>query len=226
MLKREDQMSVNLQTALGGLKSKLLALAALSENQLSQSVEALKHRDVQLAKEVIARDTEVDRLEVELEEECLEVLALHQPVAHDLRFVVIVLKINNDLERIGDYAVNISERCISLSEHSRSDMAIDYSSLSDLVRKLLRESIQALIGQDVTLARKVWKADREIDAMHRNNFEMIERRIKASPDETHYLIQTLSVSRYLERVADLATNIAEDVVYLVEGKIIRHSPRG
>ena len=223
MLRNEQQMSVHLYNALGRLKRDMLTLASSAEEQVARSLQAFLEDNLDLAKETIARDGKLDRMEVELEEECLKVLALYQPVAHDLRFVVSVLKLTNDLERIADYGVHIAERAVALT--GRNDVAnvLDLGDMGQRSLQMLRKSIECLVNQDAKLARTVWQLDKEIDLFHKGNFEKLETHIKAQPNKAGVLLQLLSVSRYIERIADLATNIADDVVYIVEGKLLRHN---
>ena len=215
-------MAVHLQREIGSLKNRMLSLCALVEEDLRQAVQAVDRRDPTLARQVIARDLQVDHEEVSIEEECLKLLALHQPVANDLRFIVAVLKLNNDLERIADLAVNIAERALFLSSQTPLDIPYDFSAIAEKTQARLRQSIDALINRDADLARKVGLADDEVDAINREAFNRVTSMIKTHPDDLDALIALLSVSRYLERIADHASNIAEDVIYLVEGRIIRH----
>ena len=215
-------MAVHLQREIGSLKNRMLSLCALVEEDLRQAVQAVDRRDPTLARQVIARDLQVDHEEVSIEEECLKLLALHQPVANDLRFIVAVLKLNNDLERIADLAVNIAERALFLSSQTPLDIPYDFSAIAEKTQAMLRQSIDALINRDADLARQVGLADDEVDAINREAFNRVTSMIKSHPDDLDSLIALLSVSRYLERIADHASNIAEDVIYLVEGRIIRH----
>ncbi|MCX6998586.1 MAG: phosphate signaling complex protein PhoU [Kiritimatiellaeota bacterium] len=215
-------MSVHLQYEINSLKNRMLGLCALVEDDLRQAVQAVDRRDPALARQVIEKDLLVDQSEVSIEEECLKLLALHQPVANDLRFIIAVLKLNNDLERIGDLAVNIAERALFLSSQIRLDIPYDFSAISAKTQAMLRQSIDALVHLDADLARKVGLADDEVDALNREAFNRVTSMIKAHPDDLDALIALLSVSRYLERIADHASNIAEDVLYLVEGRIVRH----
>jgi len=215
-------MAVHLQREIGNLKKRMLGLCALVEDDLRLAVQAVDRRDPALARQVIEKDRLVDHDEVSIEEECLKLLALHQPVANDLRFIIAVLKLNNDLERIGDLAVNIAERALFLSSQVRLDMPYNFSGIAEKTQAMLHQSIDALINLDADLARKVGIADDEVDTINREAFQRVTAMIKAHPDELDSLIALLSVSRYLERVADHASNIAEDVLYLVEGRIVRH----
>ena len=215
-------MTVLMQKELDHLKQQLLALSAEVEGRVNQSVQALLTVDRKLAEKVKSGDGQIDNLEIALEEECLKVLALHQPVATDLRLIVSILKINNDLERVADFAVNIAERAIDLSGAIRIDCPYDVASMSEQVQKMLKMCLDALVEQDTELARKTIKLDDVVDAMHRANFDKVKEAIRSDPTYLDGLVYYLSISRYLERMGDLATNIAEDVVYLVDGEIIRH----
>lgn len=215
-------MSLHLIKAIEGLKRSLLSLATLAEEQLSQAVRSLRERNATLAKEVAGRDSELDEIEVDIEEECLKILALYQPVALDLRFVIAVLKINNELERIGDLAQNIAYRTTDIASFPPSKEPFNVSEMADKVKLMVRNSIDSLIKTDSSLARKVCEADQAVNKIHRANFEVIHQHIVREPLDSKYLIEFLSVSRYLERIADSATNVAEDVIYLVEGNIVRH----
>lgn len=164
-------------------------------------------------------------MEVDLEEDCLKILALHQPVAIDMRFIVAVLKINNDLERIGDLSVNIAERAISLARQVRTETPFDFDGMAVKVQSMLHRSLDALVNSDARLAREVLTSDDEIDAIHRQMYEDVKKAIVECPDKIDSLIQLLAVSRNLERIADHTSNIAEDVIYLVDGEIIRHGAR-
>ncbi|TFH25396.1 MAG: phosphate signaling complex protein PhoU [Myxococcales bacterium] len=206
------------------LKRHVLALSAIVEENVSKAVRAVMERDNDLATTVLRSDHQVDTIEVEVEEECLKILALHQPVALDLRFIVAVLKLNNDLERIGDLAVNIAEQVEPLSEQDAVTLPIDLRPIAKRAQMMLRDALDALVNKDPNSARSVCAADDEVDDLHRE----ISRRVTdllseaSAPTDVTVLIRLLSVSRCLERVADLATNIAEDIIYMTEGDIVRH----
>ncbi|MCC6908780.1 MAG: phosphate signaling complex protein PhoU [Phycisphaerales bacterium] len=204
------------------LKKRLLALGALVEESVHRAVLSVQNRDSRLATQVIKSDAEIDRAEVELEEECLKVLALHQPVAHDLRFVVAVLKINNDLERIGDLATNIASRAFYLSNQPPTKMPFDFFAMSGKVEWMLKTTLDAMVKEDKSLAYQVLAADDEVDAINREMYTRVESGIRQSPDELERLIHMLGVSRALERIADHTTNVAEDIIYMQEGQIVRH----
>ena len=215
-------MPKHLRTEIDNLKRKMLHVSALVEEQLQNAVKAIQTRDPLLAEAVCQRDAEVDRLEVELEEDCLKTLALHQPVAIDLRFIVAVLKINNDLERIGDLAVNVAERAKYLGTHERIEFPFDFSKMAGHAQTMLKRSIDALIEHDADLARSVGALDDEVDAINRAMYDLVKEKIRRHPEQLESLMNLISISRCIERVADHATNVSEDVVYMLEGDIIRH----
>jgi phosphate transport system protein len=177
---------------------------------------------VALARKIIDEDIQIDRTEVEVEEECLKVLALHQPVAIDLRFIVAVLKINNDLERIGDLAVNIAERSYFLASQPEINVSFDFTEMSNNTEAMLNKSLDALVNLSPALAHEVCISDDVIDNINRQMYLKIQDEIIKHPDRITALIHLLSISRHLERIADHATNIAEDVIYMIEGEIVRH----
>ena len=204
------------------LKQDILSLGGVVEESLAQAVSAVLERDVSVARAVITADAAVDQKEVEIEEDCLKILALYQPVATDLRFVVSVLKLNNDLERIGDLAVNIAEQAVALSSADPSARPERLAEMVDRVRKMLKASLDSLVNLDPDAARDVCAADDAVDDIHRESYQWLIRSMKANPEQANEHVHYLSVSRYLERIADHATNIAEDVIYMTEGDIIRH----
>lgn len=216
-------MTKHFQNEIDRLKKKFLHLTAVVESSLQAAVRSVTDGDVTLAETVIHGDTEIDSYEVEVEEECLKILALHQPVAADLRYVVAVLKINSDLERIGDLAVNIAKRTLDIaSVKGKKRLPFDMSGMCSLTQKLVQDAADSLVDSDPEGARKVLVDDDEIDDRHREAIKAIREQIGTSPDLVEYYLSLLSVSRYLERIADHATNIAEDVIYMVEGDIVRH----
>ena len=215
-------MSIHLEREIQKLKRKLLSLSALIDEQLQLAVRAVIDRDEELAREVRERDEEVDRLEVEVEEECLKILALHQPVAVDLRFIISVLKINNDLERIGDLTVNISRKTLAFEGLLLVELSFELPDMSRKVQAMLRDSLDALVNFDASLASEVCARDNEVDAMKRTVRREVERVVCEHPEQAKSLLRLAAVTRNLERIADLATNIAEDAIYLIDGKIVRH----
>ena len=217
-------MSVHLQRELDKLRKQILALGALVEDNLQRSLQALSTGDTALAQRVYDGDEEIDHQEVVIEEECLKILALHQPVAIDLRFVVALLKINNDLERVGDQAVNIANKVeVAARAAHVSVLRVFEGVMVEKVFWMLRESLNALVNMDPALARRVRAADDEVDALKAEARETFLRAIQQSPDEARLLLAMFGAARNLERAADLASNIAEDVIYMVEGTIVRHA---
>ncbi|RPH96168.1 phosphate signaling complex protein PhoU [candidate division KSB1 bacterium] len=215
-------MPKHLQNDLERLKKAVLEIGTRVEENLTHAIASLTTRDRVLAARTIDGDREIDRREVLIEEECLKILALHQPVAKDLRFVVAILKLNNDLERVGDLAVNIAQRTLSLTALVPVPIPDDLAEMAQKARAMLRKSFDALIESDAQMAREVCAADDAVDRLHRDLFQMLQNEIKKSPQLVEEYVHLLSVTRYLERVADQATNIAEDVIYMVEGTVVRH----
>jgi phosphate transport system protein len=215
-------MTIHLQREIEKLKKDLLLICSIVEEQVEMAIRALLDRDTVLAQKVVSGDADVDRREIEVEEECLKTLALHQPVANDLRMLIAALKINNDLERIGDLAVNIAREAEAFVAEPPVDVPIDVGGMWEKTQKMLRDSVDALVNLDVALAADVCRRDDEIDAMKHDMRIVIEAAIRSTPDRITALLKLMAVCRNLERIADRATNIAEDVIYMVEGKIVRH----
>lgn len=215
-------MTQHLQREIEKLKKMILALSAVVEDSVHRAVKAVAERDPNLAAQVLDGDHQIDRMEIEVEEECLKVLALHQPVAIDLRFIIAVLKINNDLERIGDLASNIAWRAGSLAKLTPVASPFDFNAMAKAVKEMLRKSLESLVNLDTGLARAVCADDDAVDAINRDLYRKIAGLIKQRTDDTESLIHYFSVSRNLERIGDHATNIAEDVIYMAEGQIVRH----
>lgn len=215
-------MSKHLEREIDNIKKRIMDLSTLAEEQVQRAVKALVTRDVELAQQVIQSDIEIDEAEVALEEECLKILALYQPVAIDLRFMVAVLKINNDLERIGDLAVNIAEKVVSLNAYRSHEIPFDYSPMANKTKLMLKRSLDALVNFDPEQAYRVCQSDDEIDQIHRQVYSFVERNIMHNPNRIDFYIRLLGISRGFERIADHATNIAEDVIYMIEGEIVRH----
>ena len=204
------------------LKKKILTVGAVVEERIAQAITAVVKHDAALAQQVAEGDDEINEMEVEVEEDCLKILALYQPVAIDLRFVIAVLKMNNDLERMADTAVNIARRAEYLAQYPLVDLPPSLAEMTQKVQAMVKQSLDALVQGDTALARKVCVADREVDHLNRDMHVRIQQEIRAHPEQVERLIHTLSVSRHLERIGDLATNVAEDVIYTVEGEIVRH----
>jgi phosphate transport system protein len=216
-------MAKQLPRQIDALKQKILFVGTLVEEAIAKAILALNSRDRNMAKLVIDSDSEIDRMEVDVEEECLKVLAMYQPVAADLRFVVAVLKINNDLERMGDLARNIAKRVVFLADYNELQaLPVDYRPMAAQVKSMVKNSLDSLVNADTALAAQIRKDDDEVDAQRRTIERQIEAQIAKNPSQTEGLLRLSSVARHLERIADMATNIAEDVIYMVDGEIVRH----
>ena len=215
-------MSIHLQKDLEHLDKELLILSSMVEDATNRAMLALVDRRLDLARQVMREDDRINHREVLIEEECLKMLALHQPVAADLRFIVTVLKVNNDLERMGDLAVNIAERAAYLATQEPLQVSLDFPKMAEGVRDMVRKSLDALSNMNPRLARHVLSMDDEIDEANRKMFDILQELMHRDPSTIERAVHLLSASRYLERIADLATNIAQDVVYMSEGRLIRH----
>lgn len=213
---------IHLHRDMDELKRELLATGGRVEEAIQQATTALHGRRGDLAREVMAGDAEIDRREVELEEMALKILALHQPVAVDLRFIAVVMKVNNDLERMADYAVNIAERAAFLVDHPPLRVPDRLEKMTDAALGMVRDSLDAFVNGD---AKAAWEVTARDDVVDRYNVEIIQelrRTMEDDPATVERALHLFSASRYLERIADLATNVAEDVIYMVEGEIVRH----
>jgi phosphate transport system protein len=219
----EQMIRKNFSRELEKIKKLILSLGAMVEEQVRMATQAVETHDGELAKQIIKSDYDIDEMEVEIEEDCLKILALHQPVAVDLRFLIAVIKINNELERIGDQAVNIAERVDAISKGVQLDLFFDYSSMGEKVQDMLKLSLDALVNMDYDLAFSVVMRDDEVDKIKHDAYDRIKQAMGEHPDKLGELINLLLISRHLERLADHATNIAEEVIYLIEGEIIRHA---
>lgn len=218
-------MSIHFFQEMDRVKKLLFGLSALVEESLSNAVLAIEKRDAELACKVIEDDDKIDMQEIHVEEECLKVLALHQPVAADLRYIVSVMKINNDLERIGDLAVNIAERAVVLSRQKIPAIGFNYSTMARKVKEMVKMSLDAAVNVDAHLARRVCAEDDIVDEINRDMYTQVKEAIVVNPQKENVetLLHLLSVSRSLERIGDHATNIAQDIIYMIEAKIIRHN---
>ncbi len=215
-------MSKHLQNDLEKLKRHILAIGALVEESVENATQAFCARDVELAKKVIEDDELVDQWEVNVEEECLKLLALYQPVAEDLRFIASVIKVNSDLERMGDYCVKISKRTLSLSKEAPIEIPLQIQKMIQLAKKMVRDSLDAFSRKDATHSRRICVQDDEVDALQREMIKLLRTNMQNEPKFVDQFLDLLTVTQGIERIADLATNIAQDVVYMVEGEIIRH----
>ena len=219
-------MTRHIERQIEHLKQKILLLGTLVEEAISKSITALINRDASLAQRVMANDDEIDRMEVEVEEECLKMLALYQPVAADLRFVVAALKINNDLERMGDLAKNIAKRVSQLCNGEPCELPPEIRTMAMKSQEMVKHCLDAVVNADPSLARQVREEDDAVDEARGHIRRKILQGIKSQPEKLETLLRINSVSKHIERIADMATNIAEDVVYMVEGDIVRHRSEG
>lgn len=219
-------MSIHLQRDLELLEQNLLNQSSMVERMVYRAVEALRELRVDVAQEVLASEETVNYREVEIEEECLKILALHQPVAVDLRRVATVLKINGDLERIADLAVNICERTHSLAMHPDFQMPQHLDQMAEAAISMVRDSLDAFVRLDVAAAREVCLRDDIVDDLHRQVISDLHALVEANPSDIEPALHFYSASRHVERIADHATNISEDVIYLVDGEIARHRHDG
>jgi phosphate transport system protein len=208
---------------LDGLKQTLLAMGALVEDQIRRVMRALVERDGELARNVIDRDRQVNAYDVEIDEKCVELLALHQPIAGDLRFITTAMKIVTDLERIGDQAVNIAQRAVELNEEPQLKPYIDLPRMAEKAQRMVKEALDAFVARDTELARQVCAKDAEVDGIKEQVFRELLTYMMSDAKTIPRAIRLMLVSRFLERVADHATNIAEMVIYMVDSKMVRHT---
>jgi phosphate transport system protein len=222
-LRRKDSVQRHFDEELGDLKQKILHMGALVEDQVERAKKALIERNEILAKQVIHDDRRVNTLDVEVDEFCLRLLALYQPAARDLRFITTAMKISTELERISDLAENICERAIELNEEPQLKPYIDIPLMADRAITMVREALDAFVRGDSVLARHVLEEDDSVDELTKQLFRELLSFMIENPQTISRAIRLSFVSKYIERIADHATNVAELVVYLVEGKIIRHT---
>jgi phosphate transport system protein len=211
-----------LEKELSDLKERLLTMGSVVEAQVARSIKSLVDRDNALASKVIEADHEVNRMEVEIDEECIRLLALRQPEAGDLRFITTAMKIVTDIERIGDLAVDVSERALELNEEPNLKPYIDIPRMAKAARNMLKEALDAFVNRNSELAWSVLDQDDFVDELNKQIFRELLTFMIEDPHSISRAIRITYISKYLERIADHATNIAEMVVYLVEGRIIRH----
>jgi phosphate transport system protein len=208
---------------LSSLKEQLLGMSGKAEERTELAVEALLERDREKANLVIAGDVDLNKLEVEVEQAAVELLALQQPMARDLRFIIGAIKVSNDLERVGDHAVNIAECAIRLTDQPKAKITIpEIEDMARRARKMLGDSLDAFIRADGALGRRVCREDDVVDSLHDSVFRVLLTHMMGDPKTITPALELLLVGRNLERIADIATNIGEDAVYLAEGKQIKH----
>ncbi len=215
-------MKIHLHKEIDKLKKNILILGSMFEESLNIAVSAVIDKGINEAEKIIENDTYIDRKEIEIEEECLKILALHQPVATDLRYVAACLKVNNELERIGDLVANIARRVIAITNDTENELCVDFKPMMDITRQMLKDALDSLIYMNSELALEVLEHDDIVDECNSRMFNDLQDHIRVNPENTEFYINLLSVSRHLERIADCTTNIAEDVIYMIKGQIIRH----
>lgn len=215
-------MVINLQKELNKIKQSILSLGAMAEHRFRKAVDAVKQGDRDIAESIIDSDVEIDELEVDIEEECLKILALYQPVAVDLRFIIAVIKINNDLERVADEAVNIAQRVRTISGKNMGKYDFDYTRMAELTGIMLKKSLDALVQMDCDIAESVQIMDKQVNAIRNDAYDAMKAAIVTAPEYAGQIVNRYLISRHLERIGDHATNIAEEVRHLVEGRIVRH----
>ena len=203
------------------LKKMFIDLGALVEDRLRKACTVLETGDRELAKEIIRTDNEIDHMEVQIEEECLKVLALHQPVASDLRLIVAIIKINNELERVGDMAVSIAKR-VRVIQKDGISFAVDYMPMAVKVLGMIKMGLDALITENAAIARRIFIEDEEVDTLRNKAYKAVVKELDADTGHAAALLNMYLLSRHLERIGDRACNIAEEVIYLVEGDIVRN----
>ncbi len=215
-------METQLQAELNKLKENLLKMAGLAEKAISNAIEALVKRDTGLAEATIREDEKINKLELVLDEQCLKLLALHQPVAADLRFITSAMRINTELERIGDQAVNIAERIISLNQEPQLKPYIDLPRMAEITQSMVKDVLDAFVNGDAKLARSVCERDDEVDALNDQVFRELLTYMISDPKTITRSVHLMIVSRCMERIADHATNIAEGVIFMVKALVIKH----
>jgi phosphate transport system protein len=216
-------MAKHLQRDLDQLAKDLLIMGGLVEEATNRAITALVRRERALARDVVNGDGAINDRENLIEENALKIMALHQPVAQDLRFLITALKVNNDLERIGDHAVSIGERAEMLADLESVPLPADFDKLVAVVQSMVHDCLNALVERDADLARSVCMRDDEVDRIHRQMYTDMQAVMRRDPKFIEPAINAISATRHLERIADLATNVAEDVVFMVEGEILRHN---
>ncbi len=219
---REQGMETHFQKELQELKEDLLNMGALVEEAINTAVQSLVKRDSDLAKKTFEGEDRINRMEIDIEDKCLKFLALRQPMAADLRFITSAMKIITDLERMGDQAVNIAERAISLNQEPQLKPYIDIPKVAEITQSMVRDVLDAFVNRDSRLARSVCERDDRVDGLNDQIFREILTYMISDPQTITRAVHLMIVCRCLERIADHATNIAEDVIFLVDGRVIKH----
>ncbi|MEE2736439.1 MAG: phosphate signaling complex protein PhoU [Pseudomonadota bacterium] len=204
------------------LENRIAELGKLIIESTNRCIRCIETFDKTLTAEIVDNESIINEMEVDIEEDCLKILALHQPVAFDLRFIIVVLKVNNDLERMGDQALNIAERINFLSDLDRLVLDLDFNTMGAICRNMVEKSLEALKQRDVERAQEVVDMDDEVDALHSRNYRVLQKAMEVDPKIVTTAISYLTISNNIERLADLATNIAEEIIFMEGGQVVRH----
>ncbi|MCB1644412.1 MAG: phosphate signaling complex protein PhoU [Pseudomonadales bacterium] len=215
-------MTMHLQKDLNNLRKSLLLLGAKVEENINHAIELQSTGDLSIAKRMEEAEDAINEMEVTIEEECLKVLALHQPVATDLRFIIVALKVNNDLERMGDQAINVLERKQFLANFPPVAAELEFAEMGAIVRTMVKSCLDSLVNQEVTLAERVREMDDSVDDIHAQMFKTLRATMESDPAMVAPCLSLLTISSNFERMADLATNIAEEVIFMEGGEVVRH----
>jgi phosphate transport system protein len=215
-------MSKHFERDLVRLNERITELGSLVIDSTTKAIVMLQNFDALIAEEILETELRVNEMEVDIEEECLKVMALHQPVATDLRFLIVVLKVNNDLERMGDQVVNIAERIMFLKDKERVVTNVDFVKMGQISARMIRHAMNALVARDSVAARDVLAMDDELDVMHASAYAELQEAMKKDPLIISSAVSYLTISSNLERLGDLATNIAEDIIFMQDGEVVRH----
>lgn len=215
-------MTMHLQRDMDKLRKSILTLSALVEESTRKSIDYLRNHDDSFANEIQRLEERINKMEVDIEEDSLKTLALHQPVAADLRFIIVVLKVNNDLERMGDQAVNIVHRVNTLSDNKELKGLLKLELMSEKVLEMVRGSLDALVNADTELAERVVDMDDAVDDLHAENYDVLRDYASTHPDSVAEVMSIATISSNLERIGDLSTNIAEEVLFMIDGQVVRH----
>ena len=204
------------------LENRIAELGELIIESTNRCIRCIETFDKTLTAEIVDNESIINEMEVDIEEDCLKILALHQPVAFDLRFIIVVLKVNNDLERMGDQVLNIAERINFLSDLDRLVLDLDFNTMGAICRNMVEKSLEALKQRDVERAQEVVDMDDEVDALHSRNYRVLQKAMEVDPKIVTTAISYLTISNNIERLADLATNIAEEIIFMEGGQVVRH----
>jgi phosphate transport system protein len=215
-------MSKHLEKDLVRLSDRISELGSMVVESTAHAIVMLQNFDLQLVDEIVQTEARINEMEVEIEEECLKVMALHQPVATDLRFLIVVLKVNNDLERMADQVLNIAERIRFLVSQERVVADLEFIRMGEISSKMVRQAMTALVNRDSAAARQVLAMDDELDTLHAQSFELLQAVMREKPKMVSPAVSYLTISSNLERIGDLATNIAEEIIFMMEGEVVRH----